>query len=422
MTEESGSVLIVGRDEAQLASIAAQVEAHGYVPTTLLDPAAAMAAVDTSAPDLLLLAVDGPDPAATDVILRLAARKAPDLSIPIVVLAAPEHLAEALLLLERGAHDYVLLPLHPQVLRARLDSILFARRARADAEHPGRTTTLLKIEQDIQTARRIQESFLPKDLPQVDNWELAAKFQPAREVAGDFYDAFTLNQGRRVGIVIGDVCDKGVGAALFMALFRSLIRAFAQQHYSLRWMGGGDSDDFLTSPRTPDQRRSIPSTGTTGLKNAMNLTNNYIINNHGDSNMFATMFFGVLDPGTGSLAYVNAGHNPPWLFNQTGIKTRLTPTGPAVGMLPDVDYPIQQVDFAPGDILLTFTDGVPESRDIDGRFFTEARMRALINDPPPATAKDLLDRIYTHVTEHIGTAAQFDDITMLAVRRAPSAG
>jgi serine phosphatase RsbU (regulator of sigma subunit) len=283
------------------------------------------------------------------------------------------------------------------------------------AAHAQREEALLKLERDIQIGRRIQASFLPTTLPEVPHWELAAFFQPAREVAGDFYDAFMLNQNRRVGIVIGDVCDKGVGAALFMALFRSLTRAFAQQHYSLRWMDA-DETDFLTSPVT-DRRRGIPSTGTTALKNAIGLTNNYIINNHGDTNMFATMFFGVLDPVAGVLTYINGGHNPPWLFNAAGVKMRLMPTGPAVGMLPDVDFGIQQVTFEPGDILLTFTDGVPEARDPDGAFFTEAKLRMLINDPMPAAAQELLERIHGRLTAHIGTAAQFDDITMLAVRR-----
>ena len=288
-----------------------------------------------------------------------------------------------------------------------------ARQSMANAK---REEALLKLERDVQIGRDIQLSFLPKTLPEVSGWELAARFEPAREVAGDFYDAFPLNQGRRLGLVIADVCDKGVGAALFMALFRSLIRAFSQQHYSVSWMGD-EQTDFLSSPVT-DRRRSIPSTGTTALKNAMTLTNNYIITNHGDTSMFATMFFGVLDPVSGVLSYITGGHCPPWLFNETGVKQRLTPTGPAVGMVPDVDFAIQQVTFAPGDMLLAFTDGVPEARDAAGAFFTEARLRTLIDNPTPASAEELVARIHTELTAHIGTAVQFDDITMLAVRRA----
>jgi sigma-B regulation protein RsbU (phosphoserine phosphatase) len=316
-----------------------------------------------------------------------------------------------------GLDDYLYYPFHAQVVKARLDALRFKQLAVAQAEEAKRDELLLKIERDVQIGRRIQKSFLPPVLPETPNWELAAQFEPAREVAGDFYDAFPLNQKRRLGVVIGDVCDKGVGAALFMALFRSLVRAYAQQHYSISWMG--ESTDFLSSP-VADRRRTVPSTGTTALKSAMTLTNNYIIENHGDSNMFATMFFGVLDPITGVLAYINGGHNAPWLFDSAGnIKLRLTATGPAVGMLPDVDYGIQQITIEPGDTLLTFTDGVPEARDPAGNFFTEARLRTLITNPPAGTAKELLLRIYDQLMAHIDTAAQFDDITMLAVRRLP---
>ncbi|MFQ5794627.1 MAG: PP2C family protein-serine/threonine phosphatase [Candidatus Bipolaricaulia bacterium] len=280
---------------------------------------------------------------------------------------------------------------------------------------------LLKLERELQIARKIQADFLPDTLPQPDGWEIAARFHPAREVAGDFYDAFPLAQDRRVGFVIADVCDKGVGAALFMALIRSLVRAFAQQHYSLSWMDEL-SPDWLSDDapgRSVEQRRAVLSTGTTALKNAVVLTNNYILQNHEQANMFATLFFGVLDPATGSLNYVNGGHNPPFIVGPDGVKARLTPTGPAVGMFADVDFNIEQAQLDPGDILITYTDGVPEARDPDGKFFTEKRLLSLV-EPSAPSATALLDRIETNLDAHIAEADQFDDITMLAVRRAPA--
>jgi sigma-B regulation protein RsbU (phosphoserine phosphatase) len=99
------------------------------------------------------------------------------------------------------------------------------------------------FERELEIARRIQASFLPQGLPQIPGWEIDARLQPARHVAGDFYDVFPLVQNRRLGLVIGDVCGKGVGAALFMALFRTLIRAFAQQHYALRWVARRHSSE-----------------------------------------------------------------------------------------------------------------------------------------------------------------------------------
>jgi len=173
------------------------------------------------------------------------------------------------------------------------------------------------MERELEIARRIQASFLPDNLPQPEGWELASRFEAAREVAGDFYDAFSLAGGKRIGLVVGDVCDKGVGAALFMSLFRSLIRAFADQHYSLGWMDLLASDAPGSNMAEPlrsssvSRRRELLTPGTTALKKAVVLTNDYIANNHGQTSMFATLFFGVLDPTTGTLTYINGGTSPP---------------------------------------------------------------------------------------------------------------
>ena len=227
-----------------------------------------------------------------------------------------------------------------------------------------------------------------------------------------------MSQGRRVAFVIADVCDKGVGAALFMALIRSLTRAFAQQNYSLGWMGSIADD--LAAPRQPARRREAPSIGTTALKNAVVLTNNYITTNHMELNMFATYFFGLLDPATGQVAYINGGHNPPFIVGPDGVvKTLLKATGPAVGMVPDVDYRIAQAQLDPGDILLLYTDGVTEARTPTGEFFTEKRLASLLSEPQ-SSASGLLNRIEEVLDGWVAGGIASDDITMMAVRRAAS--
>ena len=279
-----------------------------------------------------------------------------------------------------------------------------------------------RYERDVQIGRQIQASFLPETLPRPNGWEIAARFQPARQVAGDWYDAFPLTHGR-IGIVIADVCDKGVGAALFMALMRSLIRAYAQQNYALRWLDAVDGGD-LSSPRssTPGERRRLPpSVGVTALKNAVELTNNYIANTHGNTGMFATMFMGVLDTAGGRLSYVNGGHEAPVILSPQGtIKARLTTTGLPIGVLPNGEFGIGQYDIEPGDIFVSYTDGVPEARAPDRSFFTEKRLLTVI-ERPAASAEVLLDRIFDAVGAHIADADQFDDITLLAFRRLPGA-
>jgi sigma-B regulation protein RsbU (phosphoserine phosphatase) len=270
------------------------------------------------------------------------------------------------------------------------------------------------LERELEIGRQIQASFLPEEISQFSGWEIAARFQPARQVAGDFYDVFPLVQNRRLGLVIGDVCDKGVGAALFMALFRTLIRAFAQQHYALSWMDALSEDGWAQDTRSG--RSVLPSTGTSALKNAIELTNNYIAQTHGSTSMFATLFFGVLDPSNGMLLYVNGGHEFPVLVNSAGVKERLAATGPAVGVFSGAHFDIQSVRIEPGDILVAFTDGVTEATNSNGELFGRERLYSLLARPV-STAAELLDRIRADVKEHVGGADPSDDIAMLAVRR-----
>jgi sigma-B regulation protein RsbU (phosphoserine phosphatase) len=286
-----------------------------------------------------------------------------------------------------------------------------------------RQKELLKGELDLQTGRQIQADFLPDDLPQPDGWEIAARFKPAREVAGDFYDAFTLSQKRRVGFVIADVVDKGVSAALFMALTRSLIRAFAQQHYSLSWMDvleDKSTEPTKTAAKALRERRrggAAGMTGTIALKNAVTLTNKYILDNHIDLNMFATMFFGLFNPNNGQLAYINGGHNPPFIVGADGsLKATLRPSGPAVGMFPGVEFRIDYAQFDPGDVLFAYTDGVTEARAANKDFYTEKRLIELLAQPL-SSATATVDLVYDTIHEFMKGATQADDITMMAVHR-----
>ncbi len=268
---------------------------------------------------------------------------------------------------------------------------------------------------ELEKGRQIQKDFLPSELIQPPNWEIAACFYPARQVAGDFYDAFLL-PGNAVGLVIADVCDKGVGAALFMALFRSLIRVFSGQT-RLRGLSILAHDEGLGNMIDPQVMSDLDHIN---ALEAVALTNNYIAQNHAEMSMFATLFFGVLNPETGLLSYINGGHEPLYIVSKSGVKGSLKPTGPAVGMMPDMHYKVHQVELEPGDILIGYTDGVTEARAPNGQFFTTKRLLALLEEPA-CSASELHDRIKTHLFNHMDNAPQFDDITMLAVQRAPLA-
>jgi phosphoserine phosphatase RsbU/P len=282
------------------------------------------------------------------------------------------------------------------------------------------------LKNELKKGQEIQLNFLPdrnniQELHHKFGWEIAARFQPARQVAGDFYDLFELPHGN-IGFVIADVCDKGVGAALFMAMFRSLIRIYSRQF---------QLTESLTSTVIIDRPRSTHNNKTTihtGLVNpilnpvhikaleAVSLTNDYVSKHHGELGMFATLFFGVLDPTTGLLSYINGGHESLFVLSPSGgIKENLNSTGPAVGMLPGINFKIEQICIEPGDILFGYTDGVPEARNSEGAFFTKERLLSILKRRF-TSANSLLEDIHNLVQNHTGAAEQFDDITLIGMR------
>jgi serine phosphatase RsbU (regulator of sigma subunit) len=254
------------------------------------------------------------------------------------------------------------------------------------------------LERELEIGREIQAGFLPEALPQVQGWEIAASLMSAREVAGDFYDAFELPDGN-IALVIADVCDKGVGAALFMTLFRSLIRITSSL----------ESFEHTEGEKLP---QSTPER----LKRAMLLTNNYIAETHGDSGMFATLFFGVLDPRDGRLTYINGGHEPPLILRSGSMRERLRNTGPAVGAVIDGRFDLLETHLEIGETFFAFTDGVPDCSDPRGEFYGRERLLDVLREHS-ASAQELVNNLETELRQYIGGANQFDDITLLAVRR-----
>jgi sigma-B regulation protein RsbU (phosphoserine phosphatase) len=254
------------------------------------------------------------------------------------------------------------------------------------------------LERELEIGREIQAGFLPEELPLVEGWEIAASLMSAREVAGDFYDAFELPDGT-IGLVIADVCDKGVGAALFMTLFRSLIRAAANLEYF-------EHIEQSNIPHSPAER----------LRRAMSLTNNYIAETHENSGMFATVFFGILDPRDGRLTYINGGHEPPLVVEAGAVCEHLRKTGPAVGAISDREFGVLDTQLKSGQTLLSFTDGVPDSKNPHGEFFGRQRLLDVLGQTS-RSAHELIRAIEAELHRHAAGTTQFDDITLLAVKR-----
>lgn len=408
-TPKVGHLLLITGQEKNQQMLSTWFEEAGYSIEVTSDKTHALDIVLNNKPEVILLDLEG-EGSNEDFVKAVEADEGLHV-VPVILLGSSGNLLEIESLLKLGADDYLVRPFSQTLLKNQVREFQAINQRRIEERERSRQRLRDKIERDVEVARDIQLNFLPKELPKPDGWEFAAFFQPAREVAGDFYDAFPISQGRRQCFLIADVCDKGVGAALFMSLARSLTRAFAQQNYSLNLMDSLSGD-------APVGRRGAPSIGVTALKNAVNLTNAYITANHIDLNYFATMFIAVLDPGSGTIHYINGGHCPPLILDAQGqIKQTLTMTGVPVGIMPDSVYTIGEAKLEPGDILFGYSDGVTDARTPKGELFKEKHLKELVQESPSESAQALLEKVRASVYDHIDTADQYDDITMIAVRR-----
>ena len=383
-------ILVVDDVEANRDLLARRLQRQGHLVEHAEDGQQALDKLATGSWDLVLLDVMMP---VLDGVGALTAMKASASlrDIPVIMISANTELETVVKCIELGAEDYLSKPFDPVLLRARVGSSLEKHRLRQAERARAR-----RMQLDLEVGARIQRDFLPENLPQVPGYELAARFEPAREVGGDFYDAFRLADGR-IALVLGDVCDKGVGAALFMALFRSLIRA-------------------VSSAKTDTQ---VVEEMESHVLHAVATTNDYIANNHGRANMFATLFVGALDPSTGIVAYVNGGHEPPRVLAAGGgIRMLLPPTGPAVGMLAEIPFMAGRFTLDAGETLLVLTDGVTESRAPGGALLGDDATDALLN-ADVGSAETLLQKVLDAVHVHAAGEPAADDVTLLAVRRAP---
>ncbi|MCL4294870.1 MAG: SpoIIE family protein phosphatase [Anaerolineae bacterium] len=394
-------ILIVDDEPFNVDYLEQELEDFDYDTVSAANGREALAQVAAEKPDVVLLDIMMPELDGFQVLERLKA----DLEtrdLPVIVISAMNDLKSVVRGIELGAEDYLPKPFEPVLLRARLEASLEKKRLR-DQEH----LYLKGLERELEIGRQIQAGFLPEALPQPPGWEIAAYFQAAREVAGDFYDVFPLARGEKVGLVLGDVCGKGVGAALFMTLFRSLIRVSAMTYFA-----GAAPAAATAGPSSNDDVALLEQT--------IALTNNYVARTHQRASMFASLFLGVLNPATGVLVYVNGGHEAPVIVGPAGVKTSLGPTGPVVGIFAGITFKIQQVQLDLGDMWVGYTDGVTDALSPDEEMFSRENLMALLAQPAPS-APVLLDQIEAGLQAHVAGANQYDDITLLAVRRVAEA-
>lgn len=265
-----------------------------------------------------------------------------------------------------------------------------------------------RLAREMEVARNIQRDFLPESLPLARGLELEAVLQPARDVSGDFYDAFSLPPSGTIVLVVGDVCDKGVGAALFMALFRSLIRASADP------VGGG-AIQMIGGRRTLVREALDAATPADLLTRVAGFTNDYIARLHGRTNMFATVFLAALTPSTGQFDYVNAGHEPAIIVTPEGAMWELKPTGPALGLMPEQVFGAGEGTLEPGQSLFMFTDGLMDARNAGGEAFGAARLRSALR-ANTSSGSSLVRGVMDALAAFTGQAEPHDDVTLLAAK------
>lgn len=302
-----------------------------------------------------------------------------------------------LLKLEQDA-IYSTLAAQPGAARSLIEA-LCARERQIIDEKFDRIIEARVLERELEIGQSIQRNFLPESIPVIDGWGLDGLLRPARKVAGDFYDFFLVPDVGRVGIVIGDVCDKGVGAALFMSLFRSLIRSGALHRYAAGGTVGVEDPATL-------------------LRRTMRATNQYVTSTHPGSSIFATVFFGLLDPRTGELVYINAGHEAPVIGGPSGLRAQLSATGPVIGLIENLEHAVGEATLAPGELLFGYTDGATDARNEAGQQFGEERLLAEMCRGS-RDASSVLPCLLAALDAFSGTAEQYDDITMICVQRHP---
>jgi len=370
---------------------------EGYMPIADLKLDDALTKLRSAKFEFVLLDIDVAGAAAQKFIETL--RGDEQLAgIPVLVISPSNDMEAIERSLAAGADDYLPGLFGAAVLRLRVNAALDRRRIQ-DGQY---------LRREISTARTIQRDFLPETLPEVADLELEAALRPARDVSGDFYDCFLLTSGEVI-LVVGDVCDKGVGAALFMALFRSLIRASADP------VGGGAIQMFGGRHTMMMQAIQSDSPGEL-LTRVAGFTNDYIARLHGRTNMFATVFLASLEPNSGEFAYVNAGHEPALIISPDGSMEELRPTGPALGMMPDSHFKAVTRTLERGHSFFAFTDGLVEAHSPTGEIYGSERLREVVransNGSPSALVRGVLDALETfarHGDPH-------DDVTMLAAR------
>lgn len=335
--------------------------------------------------DIILSDINMPEMDGLTLLTKLNEMRNP--ALKCIMVSAYGDMGNIRSAMNNGAFDFATKPIDlddlSRTIEKAIEEIEFVRQSQQ--EH----TQLESIKSDLAVAGEIQQAILPKHLPTIDNIgdyvDLSATMMPAKEVGGDFYDFFKIND-TKLGIVMADVSGKGVPASIFMAVSRTLLRA----------------------------------TGARGVASneCLGIVNKLLCNESVDS-MFVTVFYGIYDITTGVLQYTNAGHNPPFVIRKATGKVEMLPFSQDIvaGMFDDVTYTQLDLQLEKGDSLVLFTDGVTEAFNVNGEQFDEEGLEKSLEGQADTSTCDLVKKIVSDVNAFAGEEPQSDDITVMAVKR-----
>jgi len=387
VAEDQQKVLVVD-DERMNIDILVNLLKPDYKVMAAKNGKQALKAVKTvGPPDLILLDIMMPEMDGYEVCRRLKAEQTTR-DIPVIFITAMEETRDEANGFEVGAVDYLTKPISPPVVHARVKTHLALRRNMAELQKAYAVIEAQKerMQDELNVGRSIQMSMVPQTFPPFpdrEEFSIYAALHPAREVGGDFYDFFFIDENC-LCLCIGDISGKGVPAALFMAVARTLIKARA-------------SDDTSTA-------------------SIMTRVNDEISRDN-KAYMFASIFLCILNTATGELVYTNAGHNPSYIRRANRAIERLDIRhGPVVGARDGLAYKENIVNFAKGDILMMYTDGVTEARNGAREFFQEKRLTDILASGEFDSAEALVEATVSRVKHFEDGADQFDDITVMALR------
>jgi phosphoserine phosphatase RsbU/P len=378
---ETHEILIVDDKPSNLRLLSQILSEHGYKVRAVTSGARAFESAQTSPPSLILLDIRMPGMDGFEVCQRLKSdEKTRD--VPVIFISALDDVQDKLRAFRMGGVDYITKPFQIDEVLARSETHLALRELQQQLQQANR-----RYQRELDLAGQIQASFLPRTTPDYPGWEIATRLIPSRETSGDFFDFIQLPD-KQLRVIMADVVDKGAGAALIMALSWSLMRTYV-----------------VEEPSQPGR--------------VFELVNRRLLQDVPTS-LFVTLFFGLLDPESGTLVYANAGHCPALLLREGGEVQRLKYTGMPLGVLERNTWEQKSVQLERGDVLVLYTDGISEAydpQDPRGDLLGLEHLQAVVKAGRQYNARHLLEHILSEVYAFTHTEHLADDIALIVMKR-----